>query len=38
MRLHHSHIIVANDNNLLFSGGHEIGRAADNEFILLPVP
>ncbi|KGJ03869.1 Uncharacterized conserved protein [Paracoccus halophilus] len=37
-RLDESHIIVANDNNLPFSGGREIGRAADNEFILLSVP
>ena len=33
-----SHIIVANDNNLPFSGGREIGQAANNEFILLEVP
>jgi hypothetical protein len=37
-RVDDSHIIVANDNNLPFSGGREIGRAADNEFILLSVP
>ncbi|RWR32599.1 hypothetical protein D2T31_01060 [Sinirhodobacter populi] len=33
-----THIIVANDNNLPFSGGREIGTAANNEFILLSVP
>jgi len=32
-----THILVANDNNLPFSGGREIGKAADNEFILLDV-
>lgn len=32
-----SHIIVGNDNNLPFSGRRDIGRAADNEFILLNV-
>lgn len=32
-----THILVANDNNLPFSGGREIGKAADNEFILLEV-
>lgn len=37
-RVDESHILVANDNNLPFSGGREIGRAADNEFILLSVP
>lgn len=37
-RVDDSHIMVANDNNLPFSGGREIGRAADNEFILLSVP
>ena len=31
------HIMVANDNNLPFSGGREIGKAANNEFILLEV-
>ncbi|GHG83160.1 esterase-like activity of phytase family protein [Pseudodonghicola xiamenensis] len=33
-----THIIVANDNNLPFSGGREPGVAANNEFILLSVP
>lgn len=37
-RVDDTHIIVANDNNLPFSGGREIGKAADNEFILLSVP
>ena len=31
------HIIVANDNNLPFSTGRAIGRADNNEFILLDV-
>lgn len=31
------HILVANDNNLPFSGGRQIGTAANNEFILLEV-
>lgn len=37
-RVDDTHIMVANDNNLPFSGGRQIGRAADNEFILLSVP
>ena len=37
MRVDDTHILVANDNNLPFSGGRMIGRAADNEFILLDV-
>lgn len=37
-RVDDRHILVANDNNLPFSGGREIGKAADNEFILLSVP
>lgn len=37
-RVDENHIMVANDNNLPFSGGREIGRAANNEFILLSVP
>lgn len=32
-----THILVANDNNLPFSAGRQIGVAADNEFILLEV-
>ena len=31
------HIIVGNDNNLPFSTGRAIGRADDNELILLDV-
>lgn len=37
MRVDDTHIMVANDNNLPFSGGREIGKAAHNEFILLEV-
>ncbi|WP_312525700.1 esterase-like activity of phytase family protein [Paracoccus sp. (in: a-proteobacteria)] len=37
-RVDDSHILVANDNNLPFSGGRKIGQAANNEFILLSVP
>ncbi|AGT08794.1 esterase-like activity of phytase family protein [Paracoccus aminophilus] len=37
-RVDDTHILVANDNNLPFSGGREIGKAANNEFILLSVP
>lgn len=37
-RVDDTHILVANDNNLPFSGGREIGAAANNEFILLSVP
>ena len=37
-RVDETHIMVANDNNLPFSGGREIGTAAANEFILLSVP
>lgn len=32
------HIIVANDNNLPFSSGRQMGRNDDNELILLHVP
>ncbi|KAA8609909.1 hypothetical protein AL036_02160 [Salipiger aestuarii] len=38
VRVDDTHIMVANDNNLPFSGGRRIGQAADNEFILLSVP
>ncbi|MCR8549608.1 esterase-like activity of phytase family protein [Salipiger sp. P9] len=38
VRVDETHIVVANDNNLPFSGGREIGKAAHNEFILLSVP
>lgn len=37
MRVDANRILVANDNNLPFSGGREIGKAANNEFILLDV-
>ena len=37
MKVDDTHIMVANDNNLPFSGGREIGKAANNEFILLDV-
>ncbi|MBK3745095.1 esterase-like activity of phytase family protein [Paraburkholderia aspalathi] len=37
MRVDDTHILVANDNNLPFSAGREIGEAANNEFILLEV-
>ncbi|MDH2326326.1 esterase-like activity of phytase family protein [Cereibacter sp. SYSU M97828] len=37
IRVNETQILVANDNNLPFSGGREIGKAADNEFILLDV-
>ena len=32
------HIVVANDNNLPYSTGRQLGRNDDNEFILLTVP
>jgi len=38
MRLDDEHIMVAVDNNLPFSSGRQLNRAADNEFILLRVP
>ncbi|MCK4206157.1 esterase-like activity of phytase family protein [Brucella pituitosa] len=37
MRVDDTHILIANDNNLPFSGGRQIGEAANNEFILLEV-
>ena len=37
VRVDETHILVANHNNLPFSGGREIGKAAANEFILLDV-
>ena len=37
IRYDDNHILVANDNNLPFSGGRKIGEAANNEFILLEV-
>lgn len=33
-----SHIMVAIDNNLPFSSGRALDKAADNEFVLLSVP
>jgi hypothetical protein len=33
-----THIMVGNDNNLPFSTGRQLDRAADNEVILLAVP
>lgn len=38
MRVDDTHILVANDNNLPFSSGRALDKAADNEFILLSVP
>jgi hypothetical protein len=38
MRVDDDHILVAVDNNLPFSSGRRLDRAADNEFILLRVP
>jgi hypothetical protein len=38
MRVDDSHIMVAVDNNLPYSSGRAIDKAADNEFILLSVP
>ncbi len=38
MKLDDRHIMVAVDNNLPFSSGRTLDRAADNEFILLSVP
>ena len=32
------HVVVAVDNNLPFSSGRRLDRAADNEFVLLAVP
>ena len=37
MRVDDKHILIANDNNLPFSAGRQIGEAANNEFILLDV-
>lgn len=37
MRVDDTHILTGNDNNLPFSGGRQIGEAANNEFILLEV-
>ena len=36
-RVDATHIIVGNDNNLPFSSGRSLGKADDNEFVLLEV-
>nr|WP_246748537.1 esterase-like activity of phytase family protein [Rhizobium setariae] len=36
-RVDATHIIVGNDNNLPFSSGRTLGKADDNEFVLLEV-
>jgi hypothetical protein len=36
-RVDATHIIVGNDNNLPFSSGRSLGKADDNEFVLLDV-
>jgi hypothetical protein len=38
MRADDTHILVAVDNNLPFSSGRALDRAADNEMVLLSVP
>ncbi len=38
MALDDQHLVVAVDNNLPFSSGRRLDRAADNEFILLAAP
>ena len=38
MAVSDTQIMVANDNNLPYSAGRELGKAANNEFILLDVP
>lgn len=38
MRVDDTHIMVAMDNNLPYSSGRALDRAADNEMILLSVP
>lgn len=38
MKVDDSHIMVAVDNNLPFSSGRALDKAADNEFVLLSVP
>ncbi len=38
MKVDDQHILVAVDNNLPFSSGRALDKAADNEFILLSVP
>lgn len=38
MKVDDSHIMVAVDNNLPFSSGRALDKAADNEIVLLSVP
>lgn len=38
MRVDETHIMVGNDNNLPYSSGRQLDKAADNEAILLEVP
>ncbi len=38
MKVDDTHILIADDNNLPFSSGRQLDKAADNEFILLSVP
>jgi hypothetical protein len=38
MKVDDTHIMVAIDNNLPYSSGRVLDRAADNEFVLLSVP
>ncbi len=38
MRVDDTHIMVAIDNNLPYSSGRALDKAADNEFVLLSVP
>jgi hypothetical protein len=38
MKVDDSHIMVSNDNNLPYSSGRALDRAADNEAILIEVP
>ena len=38
MRVDADHIMVAVDNNLPFSSGRALDRAADNEFFLIRAP
>jgi hypothetical protein len=38
MKVDDTHILVATDNNLPFSSGRALDKAADSEFVLLSVP
>ena len=38
MKVDDTHIMVGVDNNLPFSSGRALDRAADNEVVLLSVP